>query len=54
MFLLQELVDSHVACRLNGYVGGYGRRSDLDAEWEKLGLNEKMAEYVRKELIRAK
>ncbi len=38
---------SHVAARVNGFVGGYGKKSDFDGEWEKLGLNEKMADYVR-------
>ncbi len=46
------MVESHVAARLNGYIGGYGNPKDFDEEWPKLGLNEKMAEYVRKELIR--
>lgn len=42
-----ELNESHVAARVNGFVGGYGKKTDFDAEWEKLGLNEKMADYVR-------
>ncbi len=46
-------MESHVAARLNGYVGGYGRPADFDAEWEGMGLNERMADYVRKELVRA-
>ena len=29
------------------YVGGYGKLQDFDAEWERLGLNNQMAEYVR-------
>ncbi len=39
--------ESHVAARVNGFVGGYGKKADFEAEWQKLGLNEKMAEYVR-------
>lgn len=43
----QELVDSHVAARVNGYIGGYGKLADFDFEFQKLGLNDKMADYVR-------
>lgn len=43
----EELNESHVAARVNGFVGGYGVKADFDAEWEKLGLNEKMSEYIR-------
>ena len=43
-----------MAARLNGYVGGYGKAEEFEAEWEKLGLNNKMAEYVKKELIKNK
>jgi peptide-methionine (S)-S-oxide reductase len=48
----EELNASHVAARLNGFVGGYGRKADFDAEWQKLGLNEKMADYVREQHTR--
>ena len=50
----EDLLNSHVACRLNGYVGGYGKPSDFDQEWEKLGLNEKMADYVRNQMKRGR
>ena len=46
-FAGEELNESHVAARVNGFVGGYGVKADFEAEWEKLGLNEKMAEYIR-------
>lgn len=42
-----ELNESHVCAKLNGWIGGYGKPAEFDAEWEKLGLNEKMAGYVR-------
>lgn len=42
-----ELIESHVAARLNGYIGGYGKIPDFQQEWPKLGLNEKMADYVK-------
>ena len=35
-----------------GYIGGYGKSSMFDVEWEKLGINEKMAHYVRNQMIR--
>lgn len=50
----EDLLNSHVACRLNGYVGGYGTPSAFDQEWEKLGLNEKMADYVRNQMKRGR
>jgi len=48
----EDLINSHVAARLNGYIGGYGKSSMFDVEWEKLGINEKMAHYVRNQMIR--
>ena len=50
----EDLVESHVAARLNGFVGGYGKAAAFDAEWERLGLNSKMAEYVKKEMVKNK
>jgi len=43
----QELIRSHAAARLNGYVGGYGTLEQFEAEWRPLGLTEQMAEYVK-------
>lgn len=40
------LIKSHVAARLNGYIGGYGNIVDFNLEAPQLGLNEKMMEYV--------
>lgn len=45
-----ELIKSHVAARLNGYIGGYGKAADFATEATKLGLNEKMIEYVSKQM----
>ena len=45
-----DLIRSHVASRLNGYVGGYGTIKDFNVEGPKLGLNEKMVEYVAKKM----
>ena len=46
----EELIQSHVAAKLNGYIGGYGKVSDFNAEAEGLGLNEKMTEYVTRQM----
>lgn len=43
-----ELINSHVATRLNGYVGGYGSFSDFEAELPSLKLDDKVADYVRR------
>lgn len=47
-----QMITSHVAARVNGYIGGYGKVSDFEAECSKLGLNEKMAEYIKTQLRR--
>jgi len=41
-----DLIQSFVAARLNGYIGGYGTVKDFNTEAAALGLNEKMIEYV--------
>lgn len=43
-----ELINSQVATRLNGYVGGYGTLADFEAELSSLKLDDKVAEYVRR------
>jgi peptide-methionine (S)-S-oxide reductase len=43
----EELITSHVAARLNGYIGGYGKMSDFDQEWKALGITERMAMFVK-------
>ncbi|XP_067011750.2 peptide methionine sulfoxide reductase [Anabrus simplex] len=47
-----QLISSYLAARLNGYVVGFGGVAQFDAEVEKLGLDEKTAEYVRKLVVR--
>lgn len=44
----RELIDSYVAARLNGYVGGYGTMADFEAELPSLKLDDKIADYVRR------
>ena len=46
----EQLISSHVAARINGYIGGYGKVQDFNAEGPKLGLNEKMVEYVARKM----
>merc|ERR1712156_39036 len=45
-----HLIQSHVAARLNGYIGGYGNVKDFNIEAPQLGLNEKMMEYVARKM----
>ena len=49
-----ELNNSHIAARLNGYVGGYGNFAAFEAELPKLNLDEKTADYVRNIMKREK
>ncbi|XP_063215857.1 peptide methionine sulfoxide reductase [Bacillus rossius redtenbacheri] len=43
-----QLKTSHLAARLNGHVVGFGGVAQFESEVERLGLDEKTAEYVRK------
>ena len=43
-----ELNGSHIAARLNGYIGGYGTFADFEAELSNFNLDEKTADYIRK------
>ncbi|KAB7504948.1 hypothetical protein Anas_02354 [Armadillidium nasatum] len=49
----EDLIKSHVAARINGYIGGYGSVSAFDKEWPHWGITQKMADYIRKELIKS-
>ncbi len=42
-----DLVDSTVAARLNGYLSGYGTRAELEAEIESFGLSTEMMDHLR-------
>lgn len=46
-FAPKELIKSHAAARLNGYVAGFGKRSNFEEEVDKLGLSDEQANYVR-------
>ena len=43
-----ELNNSHIATRLNGYIGGYGTLADFEAELPRLQLDDKLADYIRR------
>ncbi|KAK7083058.1 hypothetical protein SK128_020273 [Halocaridina rubra] len=47
----EELIQNHVAARINGYIGGYGTIPRFDSEWQKWGITEKMADYIRKQMV---
>lgn len=47
-----KLQTSHLAARLNGYLVGVGGKTQFEQEVARLGLSEKQAEYVRRELER--
>lgn len=42
-----ELITSHVACRLNGYCGGYGNAAELEKELPTFNLPDKIKDRVR-------
>jgi peptide-methionine (S)-S-oxide reductase len=48
----REFVDSTVAARLNGYVGGFGSFDQLERELESFGLSEKAERYLRTRVSR--
>ena len=43
-----ELMNSSVAARLNGYVGGHGSVKQFEAEVDELKITEPQADMVRK------
>lgn len=43
-----ELINSYVCGRLNGYVGGYGSLKAFDEELSKLDLSPKVEQFVRR------
>jgi len=42
----EQLIKSHVAARINGYLGNYGRKADFEEESKKFGLNEDQIDYI--------
>ena len=47
----EELKDSNIAARLNGYLGQYGSKKQFDAEVKALNLAPEIANAVRKVLF---
>ena len=47
-----SITSSHLCTRVNGYLGANGKTKDFDQEWEILGLNENMAEYIRCNMLK--
>lgn len=48
------LQTSHLAARLNGFVVGLGGMEQFEEELQNYGLDDKVANYVRKQLIENK
>lgn len=48
----EQLVTSHTAARLNGYIGGYGSQERFEEEAPKLGLHERQIDGVKKAIAR--
>ncbi len=46
----KQIVSSHVAARLNGYVAGMGMLKNFEAELDNLDLNEEQEQYVRERI----
>jgi peptide-methionine (S)-S-oxide reductase len=49
---VEDLVSSHIAARLNGYVVGRGGVKQFDEEAPKLGINEELAQEIRKYVVK--
>jgi len=47
-----DLTSSHLATRLNGYLGGKGPMAQFNKEWQHLGLNKEQAAHVRRTIIK--
>ena len=48
----EDLISGHVIARLNGYVAGYGSPAAFEEEWPSMGIDEKTANYVRRQIIK--
>jgi len=46
----EELKKSHVAARINGYIGGYGDEANFELERTRLNLNEDVFDYIMEEI----
>lgn len=50
IFKPNEEVTSYTAARLNGYMGGFGKLTDFEAELESLGLSDEQEQYARSKI----
>ena len=39
----KQTIETHIAARLNGWMGGYGSNKQIDDEYQKLGLTKEQA-----------
>ncbi|XP_060066155.1 peptide methionine sulfoxide reductase-like [Ylistrum balloti] len=46
----EDILTSHVAARLNGYLGGFGSLEQFDQECNTFGLLENQLSFVRKQI----
>jgi len=46
----EELIQSHLAARLNGYIAGFGDEATFEGEIGPLGLSKKVADFVIKKI----
>ena len=44
-----QLIKSHLATRITGYIYGYGTAQDFEEESRKWGLSEEQMEYIKKQ-----
>ncbi|XP_048779523.1 peptide methionine sulfoxide reductase-like [Ostrea edulis] len=49
----EELISSALACKLNGYLGGYGNFEDFLKDTEGMTLTKKQLNYVEQQLKKA-
>jgi len=43
-----DMIESSVCCRLNGFLGGYGSLKQFESELPSLDLDKRVASYIRK------
>jgi len=47
-----DFTSSHLATRLNGFLGGKGTMAQFNKEWQDLGLNKEQAAHVRRAIVK--
>ncbi len=46
----KQLISSHVAARINGYIGGFGTIQNFNDEVKSLGISPEQAKYVLEQI----